>query len=128
MKNIVRICGLTAIQVMFLFSVLLYSCDDMEESYEQYLDNRVYSPRVTNLQAETGYKTVSLNWLNPEGDIAKKIIIEYDDQKMIFEEMVDNAVVSDLEIKGYEMSVYTEDHYGNRSVPATIYVFPNGED
>ena len=121
----------TGYYILYILSSLLLlfaSCEDMEESYEKYLDNRVYSPRVTNLEAQIGFKTVTLSWENPTGDIAHKIILEYDAQEIIFDELIDTTVVSDLEIKGYEMSVSTQDKYGNRSVPATIYVFPNGEE
>nr|WP_321411713.1 DUF4998 domain-containing protein [uncultured Carboxylicivirga sp.] len=128
MKKIIKISQLVVMPLLFLFSTLFFSCEDMEDSYEKYLENRIYSPRVTGLQAQTGYKTVTLDWINPEGNIAEKIIIEYDEQKVMFDEMVNSAVISDLEIKGYEISVFTEDQYGNRSVPATIYVFPNGEE
>lgn len=120
--------GFYILSILSSLLLLFASCEDMEESYEKYLDNRVYSPRVTNLEAQIGFKTVTLSWDNPLGDIAQKIILEYDAQEIIFEDLIDTTVVSDLEIKGYEISVFTQDKYGNRSVPATIYVFPNGEE
>jgi len=104
------------------------SCDDMEDNYEQYLEEIIYSPRVTNLSAVNSFKTVTLSWDNPQSNIAQKIIIRYDEEEILYNEMVNTAIVKNLEVKGYEMSVYTLDADGNYSVPALIYVFPNGEE
>jgi len=119
----------TVIWGIFFSALLLFaSCDKMEESYEDYLQSRIYSPRVNNLQANIGFKTVVLMWDNPTGTIAKKIILKYDENEVVYDEMINSVEVKDLEIKGYDMMVFTEDAFGNRSVPASIYVFPNGEE
>jgi hypothetical protein len=99
----------------------------MEDNYEKYIESRIYSPRVTDLNAAVGFKTVTLSWQNPSGDIAKKIIVQYDDQEIVYDEMINEVVIDELEIKGYQMTVLTEDAYGHRSVPSSVYVFPNGE-
>ena len=119
----------SVLSVLLLSVALLFSaCEGMDDNYKDYLEDIVYSPRVTGLSAQNGYQVVTLNWDNPKGDIAKKIIIRYDEEKVVFDEMVSTAVLSNLEVKGYEMAVYTMDETGNYSVPAMIYVFPNGED
>lgn len=109
-------------------TILFAACEEMDDNYKDYLEDIVYSPRVTGLSAQNGYQVVTLNWDNPKGDIAQKIIIRYDEEELVFDEMVSSAVISNLEVKGYEMAVYTMDGAGNYSVPAMIYVFPNGED
>jgi len=114
--------------ILTLF-ITVYSCDKMDDNYREYLElQRTYSPKVTNLSAQVGLKTATLNWDNPQGDIAKKIMVDYQDDSLIFETMVDSVILNDLEIKGYNISVYTIDAFNNYSVPATIQIFPNGEN
>lgn len=88
----------------------------------------IYSPKVSGLWAQIGYKTATLSWTNPEGDLAKKILVSYDGQEMVFDEMISTITLNDLLIKGYEISVYTIDGFGNRSVPSNVYIFPSGEE
>lgn len=112
-----------------LLLVLLSSCDKMEDNYEQYLEKeKIYPPKVMNLVAYEGLREVSLTWDNPSGDLAKKILIDYGDDSLLIETMVDSIHIGDLEIKGYDVSVYTLDEYKNRSVPETTTIFPNGEN
>ena len=114
---------------LFLLLLGLMSCDKMEDNYTEYLNNeRTYSPKVKHLVAETGLREVTLYWQNPEGDLAKKIQIDTGDEQLTFDEMIHTATLSGLEIRGYEISVYTLDAYGNLSVPETVQVFPNGEE
>lgn len=114
--------------ILTLF-ITVYSCDKMDDNYREYIElQRTYSPKVTNLSAQVGLKTATLTWDNPQGDIAKKIMVDYQDDSLIFETMVDSVFLNDLEIKGYNISVYTIDAFNNYSVPATIQIFPNGEN
>ena len=104
-------------------------CDKMEDNWTTYLDEeKVYSPKVMNLTAEEGLMEATLFWENPSGDIARKILIDYGDSLFTIEEMVDSAQLTGLKIKGYDVSVFTLDRFGNRSVPETIQIFPNGEE
>jgi hypothetical protein len=112
-----------------LLLVLLSSCDKMEDNYEQYLEKeKIYPPKVMNLVAYEGLREVSLTWDNPSGDQAKKILVDYGDDSLLIETMVDSVHIVDLEIKGYNISVYTLDDYNNRSVPESTTIFPNGEN
>ncbi len=112
--------------VIITVIITVSSCEDMEDTYKEYLFEKVYSPKVTMLTAIPGYQTVTLHWQNPEGDIVEKIEIRYDDVVLELEELKESVVLTDLEVKGYDLSVYTIDKAGNYSVPVTIYVFPNG--
>lgn len=113
---------------LFLLAALS-GCEKMEDNYKQYLENvPFFPPKILNLSADEGLKEVKLYWENPEGEIAKKILIDFQDDSLLFETMVDSAQLDSLEIKGYTISVYTLDEYNNRSVPETITVFPNGEN
>jgi hypothetical protein len=103
-------------------------CEKMEDNYEQYITNKIYSPKVIDLTASIGYKTALLEWSNPAGDMAKKIEIVYDDVLINSDELISSYQLTDLELKGYQVFVYTIDLYGNRSVPAHVYIFPSGEE
>jgi hypothetical protein len=103
-------------------------CEKMEDNYEQYITNKIYSPKVIDLTASIGYKTALLEWINPTGDMAKKIEIVFDDVLINSDELISSYQLTDLELKGYQVFVYTIDLYGNRSVPAQVYIFPSGEE
>ncbi len=114
--------------VIIAFSIFLANCTKMEDNYEQYLgDKTIYSPKVTNLEATVGLKQVLLKWDNPVGDVAKKILVDYQDSTIVSESIIDSILLMDLEVKGYDISVYTLDAFENRSIPETVSVFPNGE-
>lgn len=116
---------LTSILVLISFN----ACEKMEDNYAKYLEEEhIYPPKVTNLVAYEGLREVSLAWDNPSGNIAKKIFIDYGDDSLLYETMVDSVHIDSLQIKGYTVSVYTLDAYDNRSVPELITIFPNGEN
>lgn len=109
--------------------LLLSSCDKMEDNYMQYLEQeKIYPPKVTNLLVYEGLREVSLTWDNPAGSLAKKILVDYEDDSLLIENMVDSVYIGNLEIKGYNVSVYTLDEYNNKSVPETTTISPNGEN
>ncbi len=113
---------------LLAFLLLFAACSKMEDNYQQYLDmNLIYSPKVTHLTATVGLKQAVLRWENPPGDIAKRILVDYQDDSLRFETLVDSVFLDGLEIKGYRVSVYTIDAFNNYSVPAEIQIFPNGE-
>lgn len=117
--------------INWFISLLMFfalGCEKMEDNYEQYITNQIYSPKVMDLTASIGYKTALLEWSNPTGDIAKKIEIVYDDVLINSDELISSYQLTDLELKGYQVFVYTIDIHGNRSVPAQVYIFPSGEE
>ena len=120
-----------SIKILIALAAILNisGCSKMDDNYIDYLKmEKVYAPKISNLTAVVGLKTAMLTWDNPEGDIAKKILIDYQDDSLRFETMVDTAVLENLEIKGYDVSVYTIDAFNNYSIPVTIQIFPNGEN
>ncbi|MEA4840000.1 MAG: DUF4998 domain-containing protein [Bacteroidales bacterium] len=121
MKTLKTIC--------ILFIALFFAnCGDMDDNYKDYLTNvKVYSPRVTNLTVVSGLKEATLSWKNPQGKIAVKNSIKLQDSIIVLEGLTETYKLTNLEIKGYEVSVYTIDKFDNYSVPATITIFPNGE-
>ncbi len=120
---------LANILIALLAIAAISGCSKMDDNYDEYLKmNKVYAPKINNLKAVVGLKTATLTWDNPEGDIAKKILIDYQDDSLKFDNMVNTAVLDSLEIKGYDVSVYTIDAFNNYSIPVTIQIFPNGEN
>jgi len=116
--------------ISFLFvALLLANCDSMDDNYKDYLKNgQVYSPRVTNLAASTGLKEATLTWKNPLGNIAVKNAIRLQDSTIVLDGLVETYKFTNLKIIGYQISVYTIDKFNNYSVPASISIFPNGEE
>ena len=113
----------------FLLVALFFgSCEEMDDNYKDYLTNvKVYSPRVTDLTVVSGLKEVTLYWKNPQGKIAVKNAIKLQDSTIVLDGLAETYKIENLEIKGYQVSVYTVDKFENYSVPATISIFPNGE-
>lgn len=114
---------------ILLFTLLFFACDKMEDNYKEYEDmQKMYSPKITNLTATVGLKTAILKWDNPEGDLAKKIVVDFQDDVLKFESLIDSVMLENLEIKGYNISVYTIDAFNNYSIPVAVQIFPNGEN
>ncbi|MDR0543229.1 MAG: DUF4998 domain-containing protein [Dysgonamonadaceae bacterium] len=122
MKKIFAITGM---------ALALAACDSMDSNYIDYLHNiKVYSPAVIHLTHIDSYRTVELMWQNPAGDVAQKIKIEWNigekDTAVIIPEMVDYYKIENMEVRGYDIAVYTIDKYDNLSVPARVNAFPSG--
>lgn len=117
------ICALSMIGIM--------SCESMDDNYKQYLNETDYSGKVLKLRCYLGYQRIALAWDNPKDQKSKSILIEYgaDKQQKTFDALVDTVVIEGLDAgTGYEFSVYTLDHAGNRSVPASITALPVTKD
>lgn len=108
------------------------SCSEMDDNYEQYLENiPTYSPAVRNLKAvspEVG--TLTLSWdIVDDTHLIKGIQIvakktASDVKTYDINEVVTSYTVTNLELQGYEFSVYTVDGFGNRSIPITATFTP----
>ena len=111
----------------------LVACDSMDDNYIDYLHNiKVYSPAVMNLRNIDTYRTVELMWDNPQSDIIQHIAITWDagenDTVVITPEIVDYYKIENMEVRGYTISVYTVDKYGNLSIPRSVNAFPSGSN
>ena len=115
--------------IIVLGIFLLFGCESMDSNYVAYLENeKIYSPKVRNLRSYPALNKVSLAWDNPEGNMAKYILIDYEDDSITTETMIDTITISGLEIRGYTINVYTVDAFENRSIPVIVTAFPNGEE
>jgi hypothetical protein len=105
------------------------ACDSMDDNYKDYLYNvQQYSPSVRNLTHVDALGTVELFWENPPGNLAVKIKIDWEAGADTINEMIEYYKLENLEIRGYDISVYTIDRYGNLSVPVTVSAFPGNSE
>jgi hypothetical protein len=116
---------------LIIAAFIFIACDRMEDNYIDYLHNvKVYSPAIVNLRHVDSYRTVELMWDNPQSDIIEKIRISWDigetDTAIVIPQIVDTYIMKDLDIRGYTISVFTIDKYGNLSIPRTVNAFPSG--
>lgn len=108
------------------------SCSDMDDNYEKYLENvPTYSPAIRNLKAvspEAG--TLTLSWeIVDDTHLIKGIQIvakktATDVKTFDINEVVTSYTIENLDLQGYEFSVYTIDGFGNRSIPVTSTFTP----
>jgi hypothetical protein len=113
---------------ILLLGLILSNCESMNENYKEYLANvKTYSPKVSNLTVISGLKEATLNWKNPQGKIAVKNAVKLQDSIIVLDGLVETYKLTKLEIRGYQVSVYTIDKFNNYSVPVTTAIFPNGE-
>ena len=118
----------SSVFILSLF-IMLFACDKMDDNFSEYLEmQKTYSPKIKDLTAEAGLKEVILKWENPESDIAKYILIDYQDDSLLFDQMIDSVFIDSLDIKFYTITVYTLDEFENRSIPTSVTIFPNGEE
>lgn len=112
--------------LFIILLVVLNSCTDLDENYNQYLNDIKYSSRISNLTGKIGIEKVLLSWKNPEDLVAKRIRIEYGDNLFIeTEEMVSSYTITDLtSAAGYNFTIYTLDAYGNKSIGTSVFLTP----
>ena len=111
---------------------LLTSCGEMDDNYQQYLESiPTYSPAVRNLKAvspEAGSLTLSWEVVDDTHLIkgieivAKKTATDMKTYET--KEVVTEYTITDLDLQGYEFSVYTVDGFGNRSIPVSATFTP----
>lgn len=118
--------------LIFTATFAVTSCAEMDDNYEEYLqDIPTYSPAVRNLKAvspEPGSLTLSWDIVD-ETHLIKSIEIvakktATDVLTYNINEVVTEYTISDLELQGYEFSVYTVDGFGNRSIPVSATFTP----
>lgn len=117
-------------KTLALFIILVAgACQKMDYNYQEYLEKeKVYSPSIRNLQAESLLKEVILIWDNPPSNVAKTLVIDYEDSVITTTGMIDSIRITNLEIRGYTITVQTRDTFGNLSIPVSTSAFPIGDE
>ncbi|MDR2040007.1 MAG: DUF4998 domain-containing protein [Bacteroidales bacterium] len=117
-----------------LLSFCYDSCSDQYENVDKYAGEVVYPAGFDTIFARIGYERVELDLMKigriPSSQLklgkASKTIVEYDGVKQLEIDSVCSWVnITNLtESKLYRFKVYTEDEYGNPSVPQEIALIP----
>ncbi|MDR1223422.1 MAG: DUF4998 domain-containing protein [Tannerella sp.] len=122
-------------KVIFIITcaVLFCSCEDMHEKTEKYYGEIVYPAKYDTVVGHIGYERVEIDLLKA-GRVsseqirmgkAKKTVIEYDEEKIVLDQLVSWVNVTGLtQSKIYRFFIYTLDEYENKSVPQEIALIP----
>ncbi len=123
-----------------LFSVIaclgilaIYSCKGIYDNVEPFGGEKVYPAKFDTISGKIGFERVELD-LMKAGRItndqiylgkASKTIVEYDKERIVVDSVVSWVNIPNLkQSKLYRFKVYTEDKYGNKSVPQEIALIP----
>ena len=132
MKNLVLIS--------IIIGVILvggYSCKGIYDNIEPYGGEKVYPAKFDTISGKVGYERVELDLMKagrvPSSEIylgkASKTVIEYDKERIEIDSVVSWVNIPNLKkSKLYRFRVYTEDQYGNKSVPQEIAMIPYTEN
>lgn len=111
----------------------LASCSGQYDNIEKYAGEVVYPASYDTALVKIGYERVEIDLLKqgriPSSELkmgkAKQTIVEYDGQKYPQGEVLSWVNVTGLtESKLYRIKVYTEDEFGNYSIPQEVAVIP----
>ena len=128
--------------VLFVISMIIFSCGDMDSIHEDYLQGeQVYAGKLDTLKIRPGYYRAQLDGQTQFLGNSTKIIIEYDDEVEIYDILSENIndgiysmILPELDEKSYEFSVTTQDNLGNLSVSQVVAgsavgdIFVNDQD
>lgn len=125
---------------IILFNVIVclgilatYSCKDIYDNVESFGGEKVYPAKFDTISGKIGFERVELDLMKAgriTGDQiylgkASKTIVEYDKERIIIDSVVSWVNIPNLkQSKLYRFRVYTEDKYGNKSVPQEIALIP----
>lgn len=113
--------------------ILQIGCKGMYDNLEKYAKEDIYPAKYDTIIGQVGYERVEIDLLKagriPSSKIymgkAKKTVVEYDDKRIVIDSVVSWVNITGLTVsKLYRFKVYTEDEYGNRSVPQEIALIP----
>lgn len=110
-----------------------YSCKGIYDNVEPFGGEKVYPAKFDTISGKIGFERVELD-LMKAGRItsdqiylgkASKTIVEYDKQRLVIDSVVSWVNIPNLKMsKLYRFKAYTEDQYGNKSVPQEIALIP----
>jgi len=125
-------------------AVLTASCDQIYDNIEEYVDGEiVYIDKFDGIiKVQVGYERAEIDLLNagriPASQIrmakATKTVIECEDftepgNRRVIDSICSWVNITGLKkLKNYEFTIYTEDEYGNRSIPLKTEVKPFTEE
>ena len=111
----------------------MWSCVKMHDNLEKYAGEVVYPGKFDTIIGRVGFERVEIDLMKmgriPQSEItlgkAIKTIVEYDDKVITIDSLASWVNIKDLKMpKLYRFKIYTEDEYGNKSVPQQIALIP----
>ncbi|MDR0699696.1 MAG: DUF4998 domain-containing protein [Tannerella sp.] len=124
---------------MYLWSILITvtffgSCSDVYDNIKRFSPEEiVYPAGFDTIGWKLGYERVEFD-LNKGGRVpsdqmklgkAKKTVIEYDDERIVIDSVCSWVNISGLnEMRLYHFTIYTEDQYGDKSIPQKVQLTP----
>ncbi len=111
----------------------MFSCKGMYENIDEYMQEDIYPARFDTITGKIGFERVELDFFKKgrvsSKDIymgkSKKTVVEYDNKRIVVDSIVSWINIKDLKLsKLYRFKAYTEDEYGNKSVPQEIALIP----
>jgi hypothetical protein len=127
-----------AVCMMITLSLTYLSCDEVYDNIKDFsVEEIIYPAHFDTILVTIGYQRVEID-LSKYGRIssnqitlgkASKTIVEYDNIRIVY-----NDVYSWVNIRGltqpklYRFNIFTEDEYGNRSIPVEIAATPYTDD
>lgn len=128
MKNIILSSLIACLGIL-----ATYSCKGIYDNVEPFGGEKVYPAKFDTISGKVGFERVELDLMKAgriTGDQiylgkASKTIVEYDKERIVIDSVVSWVNVPNLKVsKLYRFKVYTEDQYGNKSVPQEIALIP----
>ena len=136
-KTIIKSCYFSFLIV--IAATIIYSCDNIYDNINEFSDAEIiYPPTFDTCFATIGYERAEID-LRRDGRIpssmidhstARKTIVVYDEDYPTPTVIEIDSVCSYVNVTGldepriYRFKIYTEDKYGNRSIPQEISLVP----
>lgn len=113
-----NLLGLLALLIV----IGLYACDDMDDNFEQYIQNGevLYLPRPLNVKTKSGNKRIEITWKLTSTHDVKEAVISWNDGNLAVpvnaEDTVKSVIIPDLAGGNYIFELYTRNNASNQSL------------
>jgi hypothetical protein len=122
------------IYIIPILLISLYSCSDMNDNFQKYLDKGeiIYTGTLDSLKTYGGYKKIQLNWMMNADSRIKEIVILWNQKKdstiLIVDRSAvdkvgfykDSVILNNMNEGSVTFQVYTRDGNGHKSVVKEI--------
>lgn len=126
MKNLI-------FSLIVVVTLCFISCEGQYDKIENYAGEIVYPARFDTIAGRVGFERVEIDLMKagriPSSQMklgkASKTIVEYDRERLVIDSVCSWVNVTGLtQAKLYRFNIYTEDDFGNASVPQEIALIP----
>ena len=106
----------------FIIVTGLFSCDDFDDNFEQYIQNGevLYLPRPLNVKTRPGNERIEITWKLTSTHDVKETVISWGDGDLVVpvnaEDTVKSVIIPDLAGSNYLFEMYTRNDAGHQSL------------